>query len=92
MTCTHQEPLGSHLGVSSKSELAEAGGVFDLPDDRLHDCLSSGIQSPAFQGSDLPPHLLLHREAVRYPTPWERIIIETVLFSAASIEIVFGFK
>jgi hypothetical protein len=32
ITSGHQEPLGSHLGVSSKSELAEAGGVFDLPD------------------------------------------------------------
>ena len=83
MTCADQEPHGSHLGVSSESELAEAGGMLDLAYDGFHNRFSSCVQPPAFQGSHFPSHQLQCGETVGDPTPWERIVVETVLFSAA---------
>jgi len=49
----YQEPLGSDLGMPSKTELPEALHMLDLADGRFGDALASAVEMPPVFGQEL---------------------------------------
>jgi hypothetical protein len=80
---THQEPLGSYLGMTSETELPEPKCMLDLTDRGFNDRLAPGVKPSAFESPDFTSHALPACETLRYPATRRRFVSPAMRVSTA---------